>query len=574
MSKHFSPGSSAASFVELVGNAAVVSGTTLGADVANLFVQPGAFPVGCLSSVLHESAHHYCFAMPVGHALSTCYLEAARTSLDDPPGAERDDHLAEAMIRYDFVTQMLRPLAEGIALYAEFDAAPGASPACMSPPLSDVLVLFSKEIVPFIHGDVATISDALNLFLFRERISGVTPARRQMVLMEPLIDSAEGYLTGYWLVKNWRLHMLGRLHTMALIDTDFYMQFIVNFIYGDQQLAHMILDFTNYRVRNLAGLEEGQEDFCTAFLNYFYQRLNYLLFDLTTADIDRVETALATGEGYAFDDVQIPKASRTATRSNQFDVTFLEYVEKFTHIKEAANGAVLVHLLNARRWIAYASFETSVRVDEQGRIWVGTGVHSGTDIPALRMPGQLPGVEAGTGQGVIELICDRNAGKEKFRRLVWRGTELVADLQKIFVSHADPDVPVAAQPAFSSASIRKIIRSIDQTLREQIAGMSVGSVVAEDCERQLETIRVEFYAPHVRAFVKGLKPGDVALRGPFTELCGNDIAALRIAAAIGALDGGIVSIDSGCWRIHSLETLLRCPLELAYQRGDIIYFRV
>lgn len=575
MTFHYSHGSNAASFVELVGNAAVVSGTALSADAVNLFGQPGAFPLSCLPAVLHESAHHYCFAMPVGRALSTCYLEAARSYLDDVPGAVSDDHLAEALIRYDFVTHMLRPLAEGIALYAEFDATPFMSPARISPPLSDVCLLFGQQIDAIARDNATTVRDALDELLFQERIGGATPARRQMVLMEPLIDDADGYLTGYWLVKNWRLHLLATLGAKPLEDTDFHLQFIANFFYGDLHLANMILDFTHYRVRNLAGLLDGQEDFCTVFLHYFKQRLKFLLIDLTAADIDRVETALADPVGYRFDAVQVPSPGCTATGGDAFAATVRHYAQKFSGIREEAIGAALVQLLDARRWMAYASFDTTVRVAENGRIWVGEGEHpSSESLPVLGIPRQFASVVPGAAEGVIELVHDRNADTDHFRWLVWRGTELVADMDFYSTPRADPEDTASGPPCFSSSAIRKIVRRIDRELREALAGMSCGSVVADDCMSQLVTLRADMYATHVCAFIPGHDAGIAALRAPFPWLCGNDIAALRIAAAIGTLTGGIVSVNSGCWNYHRLETLLACPLPVAFRLGQHIYFRV
>ncbi|SEN56915.1 hypothetical protein SAMN05428959_102431 [Duganella sp. CF517] len=578
MSLHYEPGHSAASFVDLISNATVLSGMALNADAGRVLSGTGTFPRRCLPAVLHESAHHYCFAMPVGHALSACFLEAIRTHLADAASDERDDHMAEALIRYDIVTAALRPLAEGIALYTEFDAAPGASAASISPPLSDVVALFGDALPPAWQGQ--PIAKVLGALLESARLSGDTIKRREVVLSQALIDDADGYLTGYWLVKNWRWHLIDSLEADALYDTDFYLQFIANYFYGDQQLAAMILDFDHYRIANLAGLAAGQEDFADAFLQYFQRRLRYLLLELQRADIDRIENVLASTSGYSFDEVQIALPGRVATSGAEIGEAIEALAGRFNEVEPPVLGSALVHILNSRRWIAYASFQASVRVLDNGRFVLGEGEHEyDRTMPVMGGVLQAPQVLPGEGDGVFELVSDRGEARPRFRRFVWRGTELLAAIGELapddpqsylVLNHADASLPI-----FSTSYTRELVIKLSAEMRAAFDEMSVGPVVAADCLAQMRDLRAGIYAKHLAPFVfkNGAEVARGDLRLPLPVLCDGHVAALRIAAATGIVDGGLLAVGAAPLTSAQADVLAACPLQLVIRRGNLAAFR-
>lgn len=581
MSLHFSPGSDSASFVELVGNATVVAGTKLTRDCAEIFVEPGAFPIHCLPATLHESTHHYCFSMPVGQALSACFFEAVRTHLGDAKGDERDDHLAEALIRYDMVTEAMRPIAEGIALYAEFDAVPGDSRASISPPLSDAFALFSKS-VPEQFPSSESLVARIDFLLFNARLSGSTIERRETLLSGSLLDDKDGYLTGYWLVKNWRLLLLDRLRCVSILDTDFYLQFISNYFYGDLTLAKMLVDFDRYRIRNLSGLKSGQEDFVNAFLIYFQKRLRYLLVNLQKVDVDRVEAALSSTSGYSFDDLQIKTSGDPSGNFDAHHQTIRKMGEKFVEIEKGGVGAAMVHVLNSRGWISYASFLTSVRVNEHNRFLLGEGEHDyDSTVPVFAGPVLTPNVKPGRGEGVVELVRNRAGKPHELHRLIWRGTEriaLITDFSALSEpgqlktqSLSDPNLP-----QYSSATIRKIVTAFTKSLRAEMSSLEVGPIVAEDCREQLKGIRANIFAAHLGASVRldGKVPSDEELRKSLPKLCGNVTAGLRAAAAVGFINGGMVPVPSSLVTKEQEDAILNCRVQLAYPRAGHLFFRI
>ncbi len=580
MTIHYSQGSASASFVELIGNATVLSGTQLTKDAGSIFSLQGKFPIECLPSALHESAHHYCFCMPVGHALSACFLEAVRTHLADDPSDERDDHLAEALIRYDIVTTALRPLAEGIALYAEFDASPGESRASISPPLSDAFELFGASLSESDGADKGrSVVKSMEIFLLEERLKGATIERRETLLSHALIDDKDGYLTGYWLVKNWRLHLLDRIGSVALFDTDFYLQFIANYIYGDLELANLIVNFGHYRVRNVAGLEDGQEDFMNAFLRHLQKRLRHLVSDLEQGDVDRMETAFASTVGYSFDSVQVPLPGHQQARLSDFSQAITTLGQRFGDVQPPELGVAMIHILNGRHWMAYASFETSVRLNEHNRFLLGEGEHEwNQEVPVLAGPVLRGSLKTGKASGVIELICDRTANSGHFRRLVWRDTELVAVFEDYEPSaSAQTEGPSDdSLPKFSSARIRAIVNDMSQRVRADFNETIFGPVVAEDYAQQLAAIRGDIYGRHLALFVQkdGKPPTDQQLRQPLPAFCGNDTKALRVAAAHGFVNGGIVSISDQLLDQQQVDALLGCPVQLGFKRSSLLLFRI
>lgn len=84
--------------------------------------------------------HHWCFQSAVGSTLSLLYLRARRTALvisvqEEKSTPASDSDVVEDLGRYELVVNLLRPLAEGLALFAEFDVVPQRSSKFMTIPL-------------------------------------------------------------------------------------------------------------------------------------------------------------------------------------------------------------------------------------------------------------------------------------------------------------------------------------------------------------------------------------------------------------------------------------------------------
>lgn len=75
-----------------------------------------------LPDVLHEAVHHWCLNSRVGIALTLARVELTDASLLDNTGAR----MGGCYIKYLTALGALRPVVEGLACFAEFDAAPGS----------------------------------------------------------------------------------------------------------------------------------------------------------------------------------------------------------------------------------------------------------------------------------------------------------------------------------------------------------------------------------------------------------------------------------------------------------------
>src|SRR5258705_12621677 len=111
-----------------ISNAVMISGLSFQRDGVNL-LRAGHYPSGCLGAYIHESLHHMCFRSPVGAAIAFLYHRAFVRAADQVVKTERsqfdDLHVLEDIARVETILHVMRPLAEGIALFGEFDAWPG-----------------------------------------------------------------------------------------------------------------------------------------------------------------------------------------------------------------------------------------------------------------------------------------------------------------------------------------------------------------------------------------------------------------------------------------------------------------
>jgi hypothetical protein len=201
-------------------------------------------PVHTFSTFIHEATHHWCFTSPLGMALMLLYLSAARKALRwaELDAAGRTEMMND-LRTYQLVTSILRPLNEGLAQFAEYDALPPERGKLISPPmLASLTFLFnyprkaSKAPKDREHRVWYEIADEIK----RWRLSRHTIERKSLLLLEP-IDSRESvYLLGYLVVKQlWRS---ATRDYEELKDADVFMIFLRKLIYADHSLAAEFLD--------------------------------------------------------------------------------------------------------------------------------------------------------------------------------------------------------------------------------------------------------------------------------------------------------------------------------------------
>lgn len=213
-----------------------------------------------LPQFLHEFTHHWCFDSIVGNAIAQLVLRARRNALVLGLQA-RFDQIESDVLRAHATELMLQPLAEGLALFAEFDITPGES-RVESRTTTACLICFGFPIRSE-RAPVESATMVLRALLQTTRRQPATLERKAGIYAQPL-ECEAGYLAGYLSVKA----MWAQLASKAplLHDRDLYLAFLRSYVYDDARLVLLMLD------GELSDLEA-----CEAIANHLYQRLGALV---------------------------------------------------------------------------------------------------------------------------------------------------------------------------------------------------------------------------------------------------------------------------------------------------------
>ncbi len=278
------------SVTDPVTNWVLIAGVEIDRDLANM-LQAGRYPNKYLGDFLHELMHHWCFLSPVGTALSLLQMRARRNALlhiietSEYPNNDLDK-IAEDTLRYEAAIGVLRPLAEGLALFADFDAFPGNS-EIMSIIMSLTLVHFTD------WRGTSNSNTRLNLLrerLFSHRLSNFTRERKANLYVQPLSAEGGGYLLGYLFVKNLMYLLQNQSNSHKLFDSDFYMTFLRSFIYEDYGLVAMLLD----KEKQLNPFTMDKQEPVQATFQYLVDRFTQLQKFTTDKILAQFENAVLT----------------------------------------------------------------------------------------------------------------------------------------------------------------------------------------------------------------------------------------------------------------------------------------
>ena len=177
--------------------------------------------------------------------------------------------------------EMLRPLAEGLACFAELDSIPGKSDVITQPMLS---AFFNFGGVEHELRSQVTAEEDINLFLFnllyRARMSPDRAAPRERPCWTLSLEDG-GHLAGYMSVKNIRTRAWGESELAG--DPELFSMFLRSFIYDDYGLIAHLLDFSL-----------AEHAAANAIATYLHQRLKQLLILDWDANLAEFEKHFAT----------------------------------------------------------------------------------------------------------------------------------------------------------------------------------------------------------------------------------------------------------------------------------------
>lgn len=250
----------------------------------------GTLPSDALPAYLHEATHHWCFFSSVGLALTLLNLRARRRALllelqDSKDPFETDEldtmfktpeldtiDVLDDYLRYDVLTRAQAPLAEGLAIFAEFDALPGSSPV-VTEMMTSLLRFLGKSENPD-----ADPWETLGSALLYERSTNLYASRKTSVLTQAMEFDHGGYLAGYLMVKGlWRDAVA---INPRLFDTDLFLNLLVTYVYSDFGLVAHLLD-----------PETSDYGAAPPIVNYFAHRLHAFLGSISDDWLDAIETA-------------------------------------------------------------------------------------------------------------------------------------------------------------------------------------------------------------------------------------------------------------------------------------------
>jgi hypothetical protein len=220
-----------------------------------------------IPTFIHEVTHHWSFDSLVGGTIALLELNAKRHAAATECKTWRDQyHVFDCLLRATVASAILRPLSEGLALFAEYDAVPKESPQLSTTLLASIYCFG----LPTHVGDDKLFPWKATLQLTRR-----TPnfcARKASVLKRPF-SCQDAYLPGYLAVKNFWTGAVRVSPRFA--DTDLFLSFVRRFFYEDPRFASVILDPTVKETRAAANI-----------VNYFFQRTNEFLSADTNSALD------------------------------------------------------------------------------------------------------------------------------------------------------------------------------------------------------------------------------------------------------------------------------------------------
>ena len=290
-----------------------------------------------LLSFLHEATHHWCLSSLVGNVIAGLGVRAGsaalrlyfeRADLDTEGLLRLSDETVHFAARYETALELLRPLAEGMALFAEFDAFSGRRSTAVTDPYKSATNIFcapgsgptgaadarrrfeAGEISSAEHADAVFLAMATLLINVRARDEAVD--RKASLLLQPLDpEVGGGYLSGYLAVKRLWWECARRANRLYE-ETDLFLAFLQSYIYWDVVLAGLLL----------GGAEEPPQLTLTRWATRLQNRLAELPQVVNDQLLDEFERAL------------VDETTWTARRSATIGVDQTEHEAAFAVITD------------------------------------------------------------------------------------------------------------------------------------------------------------------------------------------------------------------------------------------------
>lgn len=399
------------SFTDPVTNWTLISGVKLDRDLVGM-LQAGKYPIRYLPDFVHELLHHQCFYSPVGLALALLQLRARRRALL-LQSRKDESHLGgdiwsvlDDVVRYETAISLMRPLAEGLALYAEFDALPGKSSV-----ISQVMLMTGVSFVDFNKDKDQAADDSLftgakliSRLLISRRLGKEFHDRKINLLVRPLSTEGGGYLPGYLTVKNLWHVLVRQTQSESFFDTDLFLNYLRTFFYEDYAFVAILLDPD----KEISSVGAGSHDSAEAISRYFQQRFTQLVRFTTQDEVSRFEQAILGNPNEYYSRVQFAAPPSLAERGRQLLEEGIQEIYNFDGPANTLEEKLFRNdqwTLAQRHLMCIGSFEAPIRVNEHKRVLVGEYAGNTGDFQfPIFATAALPDAPQGSGQGSVEFF--------------------------------------------------------------------------------------------------------------------------------------------------------------------------
>jgi len=282
------------SWTDLVTNVVKLSGTR-SVRMAQAMATWSSAPLDLMQSYLHEAAHHAFFFSPLGDNLASLYLSstlrsqglASNLQVKDGNSVSRtfsDETVRLARIElmhHDVMKEVLRPLIEGIALFAEFDATcRGATEYHTKPMVSALHMFHNGPIAESPPQEEERVRPWIWLHVFmpvlREvRLADAATSRKAVVYGLPFGLDGGGYLLGYMTVcRAWE--KLGERIPLFRSEADLFFGYVSDFFTRDYSLIALLLDTSI----------DDEREFLDRCIAHIAARLDALVNDVRLVDVE------------------------------------------------------------------------------------------------------------------------------------------------------------------------------------------------------------------------------------------------------------------------------------------------
>jgi hypothetical protein len=296
-----------------------------------------------LTQFLHEATHHWCFDSLVGSAISQLLLRARRKALF--ADGKVTNALVADVTRAMVAETLLHPLAEGLALFAEFDIRPGRS-TVESMSMTSTLICFGFNLKT--ERDRSEM--ALQALLQTTRRSAEHLDRKAGIYALPF-ECKGGYLAGYLATKGLWASMAAS--APKLLDTDLFLAFLRSYVYDDAHLVLLLLES-----------DPEIEVVGTTVVNHMQERFRVLIECKThelRSRVDDWEQACASGAPiYAAIGVDLD----TARRANDAIHMLMDDIDDDGAVSEFAAHAYMT--ARNRQYLTLGRLEATARRVETG----------------------------------------------------------------------------------------------------------------------------------------------------------------------------------------------------------------